>query len=61
MISLEQEIASVVKVVKATQTNKFWGKIILDIRDGHLIEVVASQTMKPEKILTGEKVLCPSE
>lgn len=59
MITHDDQKKSVSTVLDQCKANKFWGKVILDIRGGHIIEVGVHQTLKPEKILSGEDKCLP--
>lgn len=56
MITHEKQTESVVRVLQTVQKSRFWGKIILDIKDGNVLEFQVSQTLKPDKVLLGDEI-----
>lgn len=59
MLSLEDQIKSVEKVLRDINSEQAWGRLTLNVISGNVVEMNFSQTMKPEKILSGEKIVCP--
>ena len=47
----EKQRRSALWVIKRAQESKFWGKIILEMKDGNLIQICPHQILKPDKVL----------